>query len=149
MLELVSIPGFSGYYASRAGDIFSVKHVKNVPFDKIERIEAAKDGVFYKSTTHGNFKIKKLSPYKTGQGRDYLKVDLMQRGNRRKMLVSRLMMMTFEKKRMLNSKTEHVDHIDENTFNNNVKNLQVVTPAVNQELSVKRAKQKKLEDLPF
>ena len=136
MKEIVSIPTFPGYYADRQGNIYSVTSVKKIPLDKTERIEAEKNGTVYKSDEHGNFKIHKLKPKDNGFG--YLQVTLKQGNRYRMMYVSRLVLMTFDKGRAMDSKTEQTDHINEDTHDNRLTNLQVVTPRENVLLSQKK-----------
>lgn len=86
------------------------------------------DGTVY--TNRDGLKI--LKPFKVGKDRKYLKVRLYKNGNHQDYSVHRLVAEHY----LPNPKNlPHVHHIDENTFNNDVSNLQWCTAQYNKEFS--------------
>lgn len=79
-----------------------------------------------------NSKYKVLKPFKVGKGRKYLKVRLYKNSQHKDMSVHRLVALHF----LPNPENlPHVNHKDEDTFNNSVGNLEWCTPQYNKEYS--------------
>jgi len=85
----------------------------------------------YKATSCGNILsycgtiVKKLKLCNTGRG--YLQVSLYKNGKYKNYYIHRLVLMTYKPIKC----KKQVNHIDGNTFNNNINNLEWVTPKEN------------------
>jgi len=125
-LELKAIPGYQYYYASKAGDIYSITPERPQEFFDLSKLQVTqKDGKYYNDKT-GYIKIVKLKPFENSTG--YLQVTLCLNGKCKKYLVHRLIMLTFAGKYPPGMETNHRDL---NPKNNEYKNLEFVTPSEN------------------
>lgn len=94
----------------------------------------------YQVSNLGNVKSvrKKLKPYKREKNSKYLRVSLTKNKKTKKFYIHRLVAEVFLEFD-INSKLQ-IDHIDNNTYNNNINNLQILTQKDNVRKQMKNMK---------
>lgn len=127
--QIKAIPGFPFYYADKIGNIYSITPADQKKFFEHKTLQFKQvkgDPLTFHNDKAGTIKLKKLKPQDNRTG--YLKLTLKVNGKSVKEYVHRLVLLAWRGPFPAGKET---NHIDMNTHNNKLENLEFVTRAEN------------------